>query len=292
MNTANQQPAEFFGWLSATPSKELLVSLLVWLICVLGVLTLLEFLNPERVGRRGRLRHMLHNQMFTFSSVAVLVLVLQLPFSSQFESAYRFGLFHWIDVPAVIQLLLMFVLIDLFYYAMHRASHHFMWLWRVHRTHHSDEQVDATTTYRTHVIEFFWLFAGKISIAVVLGINPVYTLTYDVLVGSLGAWYHSNVAISERVDRWLRSVFVTQRWHLSHHSANEHYTNQNYGTFFTVWDRLFATARMAPDPSQITFGITQLDGKRWQTFTGLWLTPFRTPHYKSSDSSNPASRDA
>jgi sterol desaturase/sphingolipid hydroxylase (fatty acid hydroxylase superfamily) len=42
---------------------------------------------------------------------------------------------------------------DFFYYWLHRLQHSSKWLWAEHELHHSDEQVNVTTSWRHHWIE-------------------------------------------------------------------------------------------------------------------------------------------
>jgi sterol desaturase/sphingolipid hydroxylase (fatty acid hydroxylase superfamily) len=51
-------------------------------------------------------------------------------------------------------------------------------------------------------------------------------------------WMHMNVSWR---SRWLEYVFVTPRYHHIHHSADAKLHDGNYGSLFTIWDRLFGT---------------------------------------------------
>jgi sterol desaturase/sphingolipid hydroxylase (fatty acid hydroxylase superfamily) len=251
-----------------------IVLLAVWLPALLLLVSLAEIAAPLRTDRSRTISHKLHNMLFAATTASVMYAAYALFFGGALRSSAHFGLFHWVAAPTGLQIACLVVAVDCWYYSAHRLSHHYPLLWRVHRTHHSDVQVDATTNFRTHFIEFVWLSAGKLSLALLLGINPLYTIVYDLMSGTLGTYYHSNIVINESLDRWVRLVFVSQKWHLSHHSNDEQYTNGNYSLLFTWWDRLFGTAHMDPYTKTIVQGIEQLDGVRWQTLRGLWLTPF------------------
>jgi hypothetical protein len=42
---------------------------------------------------------------------------------------------------------------DLCYYTMHRCQHTFAWFWAHHKFHHTDEHMNATTSFRHHWLE-------------------------------------------------------------------------------------------------------------------------------------------
>jgi sterol desaturase/sphingolipid hydroxylase (fatty acid hydroxylase superfamily) len=52
------------------------------------------------------------------------------------------------------ELLLTFLVLDLWRYWEHRFFHRIPWLWRMHLVHHSDTQIDVTTSERHHPLEF------------------------------------------------------------------------------------------------------------------------------------------
>jgi hypothetical protein len=50
--------------------------------------------------------------------------------------------------------------------------------------------------------------------------------------------------------------------------------NRYEGLLFCFRDRLFGTAHLDPDTTNIDLGLAQLRSGRWQTLAGLWKTPF------------------
>ena len=60
--------------------------------------------------------------------------------------------------PLALAVLVTVLLRSLSAYWAHRASHRIGWLWRLHRVHHSDTGVDATTGFRHHPVEQFVSF--------------------------------------------------------------------------------------------------------------------------------------
>ena len=63
-----------------------------------------------------------------------------------------------IGIPLYLNMILSFLLIDLCQYWVHRLHHKIPYLWRLHRLHHSDQDVDALTTFLHHPIEYLTTF--------------------------------------------------------------------------------------------------------------------------------------
>jgi sterol desaturase/sphingolipid hydroxylase (fatty acid hydroxylase superfamily) len=73
-----------------------------------------------------------------------------------------------------------FLLLDFLHYAAHRCQHAVPWLRRFHALHHSDPDVDVTTSVRHHPIEYL-IAAGLYWLAVLMFGIPVSVLTMRAL---------------------------------------------------------------------------------------------------------------
>lgn len=131
-------------------------------------------------------------------------------------------------------------------YALHFIMHRTPLLWRVHRVHHSDKHLDVSTALRSHPAEAVLLIAVTASAAVALGMNPVVLALYEMVEAAVHVATHANLRLPERLDRALRWLVVTPNMHCLHHSSWHRETDSNYGTVFSIWDRLFGTYRSAP----------------------------------------------
>jgi exosortase len=146
-----------------------------------------------------------------------------------------------LDIPLVAQVALTFLLLDLWKYWEHRAFHKIPLLWRAHLVHHTDTQVDVTTTERHHPLE---VMAGAlILVAVVAALGlPAPALGIYLLTATVVAlWSHANVRLPTALDRPLRRLIVTPSVHATHHSDLRAETDSNFGSVLTIWDRLFGT---------------------------------------------------
>ncbi len=178
-------------------------------------------------------------------------------------------------LPLWMEALLAVVLLDLAIYWQHRWLHSVSWLWRLHRTHHTDTTLDATSALRFHPLEILLSLAYKCALAVLLGVDPAVLLAFEALLSSFALITHANVALPPRLDTALRWVLVTPAMHWIHHSTHRDEQQRNFGFNISLWDRLFGSyAAHARDRPQ-TFGVEGVDRVRATGVIQLLREPFR-----------------
>lgn len=185
------------------------------------------------------------------------------------------GLARWVQ-PAWAQWVLTFVLLDGVAYALHRLSHAVPWLWRLHAVHHSDTELDATTTHRHHPLESVVGALFTLPVLVVLAPPVLAVLAYSVTALAVSTLAHGNLRLPAWLDRALRWVVVTPAFHRVHHSALSQQTDSNYATVLPWFDHVFASAAAVPTDGgrQLTMGLeTSRDDAR-QTIAALLRAPF------------------
>jgi sterol desaturase/sphingolipid hydroxylase (fatty acid hydroxylase superfamily) len=170
-----------------------------------------------------------------------------------------------------------FLLIDLFLYASHRIHHRIYTLWRFHAVHHSDIDVDLTTTLRHHPLEFL-LNAGLATVLfVALGLPAWVFPIYGVCSIASGLFQHLNAQLPPRIDRVLRSLLVTPAMHRSHHSADPAHYDYNYGNIFSIWDRVLGTHKVLASQAQqsLSFGVPEFTAPEFAGLRWALILPFR-----------------
>src|ERR1019366_9268223 len=85
---------------------------------------------------------------------------------------HRFGVLNWVEVPYTIAVVLTVINLDWTLYYQHRAFHALPLLWKFHRVHHTDLEVDVSTSLRFHPIEMVLSTALKSLVIVLLGTPP------------------------------------------------------------------------------------------------------------------------
>ena len=186
-----------------------------------------------------------------------------------------YGLLNFISMPWWVAAIVTVLGRSFAGYAVHFVMHKTPLLWRIHRVHHSDTQLDVSTAFRSHPLEVVIVVAVTTLTAVALGMDAVVLAAYELAEAAVHIATHANLRLPERLDRALRWLFVTPNMHCLHHSAWHRETDSNYGTVFSVWDRLFGTYSAAPragyDAMQI--GLKEIRDERAHSFVWQLKSP-------------------
>ena len=167
------------------------------------------------------------------------------------------GLFNRLDWPAWAEIVLSLLVLDLAIWLQHLLTHKIPLLWRLHRVHHTDRDVDVTTAIRFHPVEIAFSMCVKIGLVYALGIPVAAVIAFEVLLNGMAMFNHSNVRLPAGADRWLRRIVVTPDMHRVHHSVDRAEHDANYGFNLSIWDRLFGTyvAQPAAGHDRMTIGL-------------------------------------
>jgi sterol desaturase/sphingolipid hydroxylase (fatty acid hydroxylase superfamily) len=150
--------------------------------------------------------------------------------------------FSNLEVPIAISFILSFLFLDFIYYTQHVLHHRIPILWKLHRLHHSDEQMDSLTTFLHHPLELVSGFIYIVSIAVIFDIPVMVMTIYAIVIGLHAPFTHFRKLIPENLDKYLRWVVATPNFHRVHHSIDMKEGNSNYGGIFVFWDYIFRTS--------------------------------------------------
>jgi sterol desaturase/sphingolipid hydroxylase (fatty acid hydroxylase superfamily) len=237
-----------------------------------------ETWRPFFGQREGRLKHAARNLAIALFNTAVLGLVFGslTVMVAGWTEANQYGLLHAFGLAEQVQFVLALVLLDGWMYVWHRANHAIPVLWRFHRMHHSDRNMDVTTATRFHLGEHVGASVLRLGLIPLLGFEVWNLVVYDTLVIAVTQFHHADISLG-RWDRWLRLFIVTPDMHKVHHSDMRHETDSNYSTVLSLWDRLARTLRMRSDPRTIVFGLTEFTAPAWQGCWGMLKTPFVNP---------------
>jgi sterol desaturase/sphingolipid hydroxylase (fatty acid hydroxylase superfamily) len=151
------------------------------------------------------------------------------------------------------------ILLDLAIYLQHVMFHAVPALWRLHRMHHTDLDLDVTTGARFHPIEIILSVLIKFAVLAALGTPAFGVLVFEILHNATSMFNHGNVRIALGLDRYLRWLVVTPDMHRVHHSIVVGETNSNFGFNLQWLDRLLGTYRDQPagGHDEMTIGIDQ-----------------------------------
>lgn len=187
----------------------------------------------------------------------------------------NFGLLRWIDFSPWIEGILAVLVFDCFTYWWHRFNHEIPFLWRFHRVHHSDAEMDVTTANRFHAGEIVMSSLLRIPLLFLLGADLWMLAFYELLMFPVVQFHHANIRLPDSIERGFRAVFASPVMHKIHHSDFVEETNSNYTSLFSFWDRIFGTFRMREHFEMIQLGLKEFHDPEDEQFLGMLKIPFK-----------------
>ncbi|MFN2427476.1 MAG: sterol desaturase family protein [Candidatus Binatia bacterium] len=169
------------------------------------------------------------------------------------------------DSPLWVQVIVLLVVLDFFFYVIHRLKHQWSWWWRLHETHHSSQQLDWLSTTRFHPIEKVLDRVIYLAPLIFLGVSEEALLVWAGVDAFSGMLIHSNLDI--RLGPFIY-VFNGPEMHGWHHARDPRHQNCNFGNNFSFFDWIFGTAYLTSEKLG-RFGIDEPDypeGNLWRQF--------------------------
>lgn len=206
-------------------------------------LAALEWFAPRREPKPVKAKRWLTNWAIVIIDSVALRLVFKAAAvgGALWAAENGVGLFNNLAAPYWIAFVASVVVLDFAIWLSHLASHKVPALWRLHRMHHSDVDIDVTTAIRFHPVEILLSMAWKYVIVLALGAPAAAVLVFEIILNGLAMFNHANVKLPLRLDAWLRLFVVTPDMHRVHHSTDVRETDSNYGFNLSLWDRMFGT---------------------------------------------------
>jgi sterol desaturase/sphingolipid hydroxylase (fatty acid hydroxylase superfamily) len=192
----------------------------------------------------------------------------------------QWGLLNHLKIPTAVSFALSLLIVSLASYLLHRASHSWVWLWRIHRVHHTDMSLDVTSAFRHHPLERLVALGWITAAAIGLGLSPAAIILYGALALLVAIPQHANLALGSQAEKSLGRFLITPGLHHVHHSADQPQTDSNYGDVFTIWDQLFGTWQTATleERRDIRIGLGDRHDCLANKLHAQLLSPFRRVH--------------
>jgi sterol desaturase/sphingolipid hydroxylase (fatty acid hydroxylase superfamily) len=219
---------------------------------IFALMAVLEALAPRRPVLLGRLRRWPTNLTIVFidglclRAMGAMAPSLLAVGAASWAAQRHLGLFNHLDAPAWAELLAALLVFDLLVWAQHWAFHRMPVLWRIHRMHHADRDIDTTTALRFHPVEILLSMLIKVAAVLLLGPSAAAVLVFEIVLNGCALFNHANLRLPLGLDRALRTLIVTPDMHRVHHSVHPEEHDTNYGFNLSVWDRLFGTYLAQP----------------------------------------------
>ncbi len=234
----------------------------VWLRGGLFLGLLCLFLLAESLFPRRRKTLKISGRWVTNMSMTVisnLCVRLIEPLTAMAAAAFAikagWGVLNQFSFHPAAEFLIAVIVLDLAIYVQHVATHKIPVLWRLHKVHHSDRDIDTTTALRFHPVEIILSMIYKSGIILLLGPALLAVLIFEIVLNGCAMFNHSNLKLPLGLDRFLRLFVVTPDMHRVHHSVHDDETNSNYGFSLSLWDRLFGTYIARPKDGHVDMGI-------------------------------------
>jgi sterol desaturase/sphingolipid hydroxylase (fatty acid hydroxylase superfamily) len=247
-------------------------------ITLLFILMVLQLARPRRLPVQGNWYRQVNNILLLVVNIIVVRLLVPLALFdvAVYASEKNIGLFNFVEMPLLINIVLTLIIFDLLIYIQHVITHKVNFLWRIHRVHHIDREVDVTTGIRFHPFEIVLSVFYKMLAVVIIGPVAFAIILYEILLNAAALFTHSNILLNPKLDNFLRTIIVTPDMHRIHHSVLNDETNSNYGNIFSIWDKLFKTYRLFPKAGydDMVIGLNEFREPASGQLLQLLKTPF------------------
>lgn len=244
--------------------NEALIRLGVF-ISLFAVLATLEALAPRRARSQLRSKRWVTNWSVTvINTLTLRLMAFALPLlavgAALDADTQGWGLFNAISLPIWLEIAIVVLIFDFAIWLQHLITHKVPLLWRLHRVHHADVDMDVTTAIRFHPVEIALSMLLKIGLVYLLGPAAIAIVIFEIILNGTAMFNHSNLALSAGLDRIMRKVLVTPDMHRVHHSVQRSEHDSNYGFCLSIWDQLFGTYIEQPKDGHDAMQV----GLEWQ----------------------------
>jgi sterol desaturase/sphingolipid hydroxylase (fatty acid hydroxylase superfamily) len=244
-------------------------------LLLFALLAVLELALGHRAAVSSPLKRIGTNvALYLVAALVTFAVPLTIVGAAAWAGQNEFGLFNVVSAPAVAILAVAIGARSFAAYWLHRASHDIPLLWRLHRIHHGDRQVDLSLGLRHHPFELLpaiLLFAG---LAALLGLPVWAAALTEVVMMTATYWEHLAIRLPPTARRMLEPWIVLPETHLLHHSADRRQADSNYSTLTIVWDRMFGTFRPSTEAVE-RIGLGDCDDEIADSLWQQLLLPIR-----------------
>jgi sterol desaturase/sphingolipid hydroxylase (fatty acid hydroxylase superfamily) len=211
-------------------------------------------------------KDVLQNIVFTVLNAGLDGLLRLLFYLTVLSFTFKYAFVHienpWLYWP------LLFLLEDFAFYFEHRVDHYCRLFWAVHLTHHSSEEFNLTTGFRSSVFQPVYRFIYFIPITL-LGFDPIDIVFMYSATQTYGIIVHTQYI--NKMPKWFEAVFVTPSHHRVHHASNTIYLDKNMGMCLIIWDKLFGTFQKELETEPVRYGLTKPIESKHNPFNHIFL---------------------
>ncbi len=240
---------------------------------------ILELSLPYRSATIPRLGRWVNNLLIVgFNNILIyLIFSDAIARTLSYGEYHRTGILNIIDIPYGFKVLIAVIFLDFITYVWHLLNHEVPLLWRFHRVHHCDLNMDVSTATRFHFGELSLSAVIRLSLIFFLGADLFSLLIFDSLVVVATQFHHSSVKVPRWFETFVWLVWVPPSMHRIHHSVVIKERDANYGVLFSLWDRILGTLVTRTDQDRIKIGVGAYQDPEKLRFHHLLAMPFTRP---------------
>ena len=172
--------------------------------------------------------------------VGIIIAMNSAGMTQLYNDAEQYGwVWFWVQIPVIL------LIQDWYFYWMHRMVHKAPFYDRVHKTHHLSTNPSAFAAFAFHPLEAILEIAIFVVLIVFMPIHFIalmvaglMSLAYNVY-GHLGYEVMPRIVAQSPIGYWLNK----SAYHNQHHRTYRY----NYGLYTVIWDRLHGTLHPQAD---------------------------------------------
>lgn len=237
--------------------------------------------RPRKLSRTARWRT--NGTMVLASNLIVRLIAIAFPLiiatsAASYSELHQIGIFHHVNLPQWIEFVFALLILDFAVWLQHVISHNVPILWRFHKVHHSDRELDASSALRFHPGEIALSAIYKVAVILALGPSVLAVIVFEILLNACAIFNHSNLALSHTSDRIVRAFVVSPDMHRVHHSTHRDEQSKNFGFCLSIWDRALGTYVSQPmdGHARMNLGLSSQQNLKPQKLIWNMIFPFKS----------------
>ena len=178
-------------------------------------------------------------------------------------------------LPRPLRLLGGIAAMDYGFFWWHVATHKVPFLWRFHRVHHVDPDMDASTAVRFHFIDMLVSLPWRLVQVRLAGASPKTLRYWRHFFNASILFHHSNLRLPGRWDERLSRLLTTPKMHGIHHSKIAEERDSNWSSGLSLWDYAHGTFRDDVRQQEIEIGVDDAEAEGDVPLASALEAPFR-----------------
>jgi sterol desaturase/sphingolipid hydroxylase (fatty acid hydroxylase superfamily) len=164
---------------------------------------------------------------------------------------------------------------DYGFYLWHVATHKVPFLWRFHRIHHLDPDMDASTAMRFHAADMLISLPWRLVQVRLSGVSPKSLALWRHFFNFSILFHHANLRLPGKWDERLSAVLTTPKMHGIHHSNVQSERDSNWTSGLSFWDRLHGTFRQDVRQEDLVIGVADVAAEEDEALEKSLTAPFK-----------------